>query len=52
VADPHILYLIVGADILGLVAWVVFVLLRAPLREPYVPVAPPAEGPPPQAKAE
>jgi hypothetical protein len=34
VADPHVLYLIVGFDILVLVGWVVFVLLTAPLRNP------------------
>jgi hypothetical protein len=44
VADPHVLYLIVGADILALIAWVVFVLVRAPVREPYVP-PPPADKP-------
>jgi hypothetical protein len=56
VADPHVLYLIVGADILGLIVWVVFVLVRAPVREAYLPdppvAAPKAEAPPPVEKGE
>jgi hypothetical protein len=41
-ADPHILYMVLGADVVALVLWVAFVLLR-------MPVALPAQSPAPTA---
>ena len=33
-ADPHILYLILAVDLVGLALWVVYVLVRMPLATP------------------
>src|SRR5579859_3351456 len=32
--DPHVLYAVTTVVVLGLIAWVIFVLLRAPVSEP------------------
>jgi hypothetical protein len=45
VADPHLLYLIIGGDILALVLWVAYVLVRMPVATPYVPAGPRAKLP-------